>query len=207
MARPARPVDADNERALLLAAAQVFAREGYQAASVNEILRAAGWAKSSLYHYFDSKKGLHDHVVTVLRVQLGDGLTLPELETLTAADFWPAMAQLLDDLSRTATAHPETRELGLMYHRDDSVESDSALHRLRTDVACWLSRALHRGVALRLVRQDIPTDLAVELTATVLSVLDRWALDRAMHSPAGPDAGQLSLTLIQDLIAAHDTRR
>lgn len=206
MARPARPVDPDSEHALVLAAAQAFARDGYQAASLNEILEAAGWAKSSLYHYFDSKRGLHDHVVTVLRTRLGDGLDLPELATLTSGDFWPAMARLIDDLGRSGEGHPETRLLGLMYHRDDSAEPGSALQSLRADVADWLDRAVHRGLDLGLVRRDIPADLAVELTAAVLSVLDRWAVDRALNSPSGDDAARLSLTLIQDLIAAqrHD---
>ncbi len=174
---------------------------------MNEILSTADWAKSSLYHYFEGKKGLHDHVVTMLRVRLGDGLTMPELDTLTAADYWPAMARLLDDLARAAADHPETRQLGLMYHRDDSAPTDSALHALRTEVAGWLTQAVRRGLTLGLVRHDIPADLVVELTVAVLRVLDRWALDRALHSPAGPDAGRLSLTLIQDLIAARDTTR
>ena len=204
MARPPRPVDPSSERDLLLAAAQAFARDGYQAASLNEILQSAGWAKSSLYHYFDSKKGLHDHVVTVLGGRLGDGLNLPELDTLTATDFWPAMARLLDDLGRVAAEHPETRQLGLMYHRDDSAETDSALQGLRTDVANWLGRAVRRGLTLGLVRNDIPADLAVELTIAVLSVLDRWALDGALQSPGSSDAARLSLTLIQDLIATRD---
>lgn len=202
MARPARPLDPGSERDLLLAASEAFARDGYQAASLNEILQTAGWAKSSLYHYFDSKKGLHDHVVTVLRARLGDGVTPPELATLAAADFWPAMQRLLDDLGRAAGRHPETRQLGIMYHRDDSAEADSALQALRTEVAEWLTRAVRRGLALGLVRPDLPADLVVELTLAVLGVLDRWALDRALHSPGGPDAGRESLALIRALIAA-----
>lgn len=200
-------MDPGGERDLVLAAAHAFARDGYQAASLNEILQAAGWAKSSLYHYFESKKGLHDHVVATLRRRLGDGLTLPELDTLTAEDFWPVMARLLDDLGRVAAAHPETRELGLMYHRDNSAGTDSALQALRTEVDDWLGRAVRRGLALGLVRQDIPADLAVELTIAVLNVLDRWAVDRAMHSPGGSDAARVSLALIRDLIASGDKAR
>lgn len=203
MARPARPIDPGNEESLVRAAAQAFAADGYQAASLNEILQSAGWAKSSLYHYFDGKKGLHDHVVAVLRARLGDAVTLPRLDTLTAAEFWPAMARLLDQLGQAATAHPETRLLGVMYHRDDTAEDGSALQTLRTDVAGWLAHAVRRGLALGLVRSDIPADLAVELTIAVLSVLDRWAVDRFMHSPGGPDAAQLSLALIKNLIAAR----
>lgn len=203
MARPARPVDPGSEHDLLVAAAHAFARDGYRAASLNEILQTAGWAKSSLYHYFGNKKGLHDHVVLCLRDRLGDGLDLPELETLTAEGFWPAMGGLVDRLGSTAAAHPETRQLGLMYHRDKSVEPDCALQGLRDDVADWLGRAIHRGLALGVVRDDIPADLAVGLATSVLGVLDRWNLDRDLHSPDATDAGRLSLTLIQDLLATR----
>lgn len=200
MARPARPVDPGNERELLLAAATAFARDGYRAASMNEILQTAGWAKSSLYHYFDGKRGLHDHVVTALREELGSGLAVPELDTLTATDFWPAMTRLVGSLADTADRHPEVRHLGLMYHRDDTAEPDGALQALRDDVAAWLNTALRHGLDLGLVRQDIPADLAVELTVTVLGVLDRWAMDRAAEAPGGQQAGRLSLRLVQDLI-------
>lgn len=205
MARPARPVDADNAEALLRVAAPTFARDGYQGASLNDILRESGWAKSSLYHYFGGKKGLHDHVVTVLCDRLGNGVSLPAVAGLTAAGFWPAMAALLEELARNAARQPETRHLGLMYHRDDSAPPDGALARLRADVADWLASAVRKGLALGLIRDDVPAELLVRLTVTVLDVLDRWALDRSLHSPGGPDASRLSLSLIHDLIAAPGT--
>lgn len=201
MARPARPMDPDSERELLRAAARAFAGDGYRAASLNDILQSADCAKSSLYHYFDGKKGLHDRVVTVLRARLGEGLELPDLAALTADDFWPAMTRLVDSLGRTAQDHPEVRQLGLMYHRDDSAPAGCALQQLRADVTQWLDAAVRRGIDLGLVRSDIPADLAVELATAVLGVLDRWALSRATQSPGVPDTGRLSLTLIRDLVA------
>lgn len=197
-------MESESEAALVRAAAAAFARDGYQGASLNDILRTAGWAKSSLYHYFGSKKALHDHVVSVLAGRLGEGVTVPNLDSLTAADFWPSMAGLLDDLARAAHRHPETRQLGLMFHGDDTAETDSALGRLRAGVTAWLTHAVRRGLALGLIRRDVPADLVVDLTGTVLGVLDRWALDGSMHSPAGPDAGRLSLRIVYDLIAVHD---
>ena len=43
---------------LLWAAAEVFARKGYAAASVNEIVEAAGVTKPVLYYYFQNKEGI-----------------------------------------------------------------------------------------------------------------------------------------------------
>ena len=44
---------------LLEAALEVFNRKGYAAASVREIVNAAGVTKPSLYYYFGSKEGLY----------------------------------------------------------------------------------------------------------------------------------------------------
>ena len=43
---------------LLQAATNEFAREGYAGANVNRISRAAGFAKGTIYNYFDSKRAL-----------------------------------------------------------------------------------------------------------------------------------------------------
>ena len=43
---------------LLIAAVQLFARKGYAATSVREIVEAAGVTKPSLYYYFRNKEGI-----------------------------------------------------------------------------------------------------------------------------------------------------
>jgi AcrR family transcriptional regulator len=57
----ARTVAADHDdkaAAILDAAARVFAEKGYERATMADVARAAGFAKSSAYHYFDSKEAL-----------------------------------------------------------------------------------------------------------------------------------------------------
>jgi len=57
----ARTVAADYEEkavAILDAAARVFAEKGYERATMADVARAAGFAKASAYHYFDSKEAL-----------------------------------------------------------------------------------------------------------------------------------------------------
>lgn len=55
---------------LLAAAARLFARQGYDRTSVQEIVEAADVTKGALYHYFGSKEDLLQEVYTrVLRLQ------------------------------------------------------------------------------------------------------------------------------------------
>jgi|GEM_PF-210474 len=51
--------EGDVRERLLIAASEVFAQKGYAAASVNEIVAAAGVTKPVLYYYFQSKAGIY----------------------------------------------------------------------------------------------------------------------------------------------------
>ncbi len=50
---------AEREQSILVIAGQVFARDGYHSASMDDIARAAGVSKPMLYAYFESKEGLY----------------------------------------------------------------------------------------------------------------------------------------------------
>jgi AcrR family transcriptional regulator len=67
MARPRSAGYAEQRSSLLAAAAGVFARRGYTAATLNEVALASGVSKATVYHYFADKKQLlfeiaNDHV-------------------------------------------------------------------------------------------------------------------------------------------------
>src|ERR687890_716714 len=55
MARPQSP-DYDKRReGIVAAAAQLYARRGFQGASVSDLAKACGTSKALIYHYFPSK--------------------------------------------------------------------------------------------------------------------------------------------------------
>jgi len=63
MARP-RAATYDEQRAQILrAAAALFARRGYTAATLNEVASASGVSKATLYHYFSDKHALLEDIV------------------------------------------------------------------------------------------------------------------------------------------------
>jgi len=51
-------IKSETRRSLLDAAIVEFAREGYEGANINRISQAAGFAKGTIYNYFDSKRAL-----------------------------------------------------------------------------------------------------------------------------------------------------
>jgi AcrR family transcriptional regulator len=199
MARIAQPLDSSREEELLLTAARHFAAAGYAGTSLNTVIAEAGWGKSSFYHYFDNKQQLHDHVVRTLARRLLDGVAVPDIGRLAAADFWPAMTDLLDGFLRAARRYPETSYLGEMFHAPSS-EEDGRLLEVRSEVERWLRRAVARGRRVGVVRDDLPRELLIELTLTVLQTLDRWAIRHRVPASRGSGEPVLFLQLVRDLI-------
>lgn len=199
MARTAQPLDPSREQDLLLTAARHFATAGYAGTSLNTVIAEAGWGKSSFYHYFADKRRLHDHVVRTLSARLIDGLALQDIGSLTKADFWPAMADLLDGFVRTARRHPETAYLGEMFHSPPS-EEDGRLGELRAQVEKWLRRAVAHGRRVGVIRNDLPEQLLIELTLSLLRTMDRWAVRHKLPSSRGAVKPALFLELVRDLI-------
>lgn len=123
---------------LLSVATSLFARNGFDRTSVQEIVEAAGVTKGAMYHYFDSKDELlHEIYARLLRVQIerlerfaGDESPVATRVHSAAADvvvttidnlddatiFFRSMHQLSADKQRTVRAqrrryHERFREL------------------------------------------------------------------------------------------------
>jgi AcrR family transcriptional regulator len=57
------------QRALLAAGRDIFASEGYQAAGIEAISRAARVTRGAFYHHFEDKKALFDAVVVEMQIE------------------------------------------------------------------------------------------------------------------------------------------
>lgn len=202
MARTARPLDPVRDDALVLCAARRFAAAGFSETSLNEILIEAGWSKSSFYHYFTDKQHLYTHVVDTLARRMTGSTRIPQLDRLTARQFWTGVESFLGALEASAIAHPESRLLGVMFHRETaaSVDAPAAIRRFRDTVSGWLESAIRRGRALGVVRDDIPVDLLCEVTVAVIFAFDRWAVNEPRELGADILDGGTILKLARRLI-------
>lgn len=87
------------------------------------------------------------------------------------------MDDLVQQFARAAARHPETRELGLMYHRDETAPPNSELARIRVAAESWVRTLVTRAAELGLLREEVSVSLAVHLTLGVLVAFDRWAVE------------------------------
>ncbi|WP_170581910.1 TetR/AcrR family transcriptional regulator [Ruegeria arenilitoris] len=125
--------DHDQKRAQILkSAARVFAREGFDRASMTQLARECGISKANIYHYYDSKDAiLFDILETYLR-ELRDlicglemeGLSPPEKLHRLVAEILLAY-QGVDDEHRVQTsgmsALPEDQQRLLRGYQRDMV--------------------------------------------------------------------------------------
>ena len=64
----------ETKREILRAAEQLFCQKGYEAASMQEIVRAAGVSKGGIYHHFASK----EEIMTLLSHQHRNRRNVPK---------------------------------------------------------------------------------------------------------------------------------
>jgi AcrR family transcriptional regulator len=80
-------------QALLAAGRHAFASEGYQAAGIEAISRAARVTRGAFYHHFDDKKALFDAVVVVMQSEAAAKI---EARARTQRKVWDRLTEGID---------------------------------------------------------------------------------------------------------------
>lgn len=79
--------DHDHKRARILkTAAQVFAREGFDRASMSQLAAECGISKANIYHYYDSKDAILFDILNTYLQQLRDGICGLDMQGLDAPE-------------------------------------------------------------------------------------------------------------------------
>jgi len=112
MARLPKPrtlAPADRRQAILDAATEVFAAEGYATARLDEVARRAGIAKGTIYLHFRDKQDLFEQLLQSLVAPVLDGV-----EALAARDDIPPRVLLRQMLERMRTELLGTRRKDIL---------------------------------------------------------------------------------------------
>jgi AcrR family transcriptional regulator len=174
----------NRRRALLEAAAEEFARAGYDDASLNRILRSCGLSKSSFYYYVESKAQLFAWVVTELGAEIARAAEVPAPDTLAEAGFWDSVEGLVLRLAALAVQDERTALVGRLFYLPGVPRRDGlGLARAEAAIEAWLRAALESGRANGAVRTDVPAALQDALTLAVLRAFDEWTLQQTALEP------------------------
>ncbi|MFI8905278.1 TetR/AcrR family transcriptional regulator [Streptomyces albidoflavus] len=178
-------------RRLLAAATRLFADQGYDRTSVQEIVEAAGVTKGALYHYFGSKEDLLQEVYARLlrlqqeRLDMYAGSQDPVEERLraAAADVVVTTIENLDDASIFFRSMHQ-----LSPEKNKQVRAERRRYHERF-------RALvEEGQQAGVFTRDIPADLVVDYHFGSVHHLSTW------YRPDGPLTPQQVATHLADLL-------
>jgi AcrR family transcriptional regulator len=156
---------AGTRAALVAAAADLFARHGYDAVSVDAVAQAAGRTSGALYAHFGSKEGLLLAVLDDWSDTLVSAVTAALQEAATLTERLRAVASAV-------IVHPgqRTRRLLLLEHE------------------LALRAARHPALAAAVRRR------AARLNQRLASGLERWSSEGVLP-PGAPPAGVLATTI------------
>ena len=188
MARPRfDKTDPVKQEAILHAAAKEFAQVGYEGASINRILLAAGLSKGAFYYYFDDKADL---AATVLAgearawLETFHALAVPN----TPEEFWDGMERINERVMTQLARSPRHADLirfALRQFTDDL--RDLTLFRLdvakvnRLKVRGWKEPMAKEPQTYQFVKKD-----------------GNWAVE----SPAGKTADPAKVAALVNALAA-----
>lgn len=173
-----------------------FAEKGYEGASLNDILSAAGFGKSSYYYYFADKEDLFATVLEDYIARVMAEVPQLSLEGLEAANFWP---RLEDGFARVVTASARYPDM-IAIARDVRALWRNPSPRLRPIVDKVVAQQrtyLEIGRALGTVRTDIEVDGLLAITEAADQAVDERLL-KVTGDHLTPDDLQEHVRLVVD---------
>ncbi len=195
MARPRfATADAQLRQGLLDAARDEFAAKGYEAASLNRILLAAGVSKGSFYYYFDDKLDLAATVFEELAqpMALVGDLKRPD----TPDEFWAEMHRIsysrLKDIESLRPQYECVMRLANAMLTDEKMRE--RIMPIFAPGRLKLMELMQRGIEVGALRSDLPVPAIMQLLQDV-----KMSLYKSMY-PGDTVLNEAELRSFTDLI-------
>ncbi|MEU1313125.1 TetR/AcrR family transcriptional regulator [Streptomyces cinnamoneus] len=176
---------------LLAAATRLFAEQGYDRTSVQEIVRAAGVTKGALYHYFGSKDDLlHEVYGRVLRLQQ------ERLDAFAGADA-PVEQRLRDAAADVVVTTIENLDDTKIFFRSMHQLGPEKLKQVRAERRRYHERfraLVEEGQRTGVFGSATPADLVVDYHFGSVHHLASW------YRPDGPLSARQVADHLADLL-------
>jgi AcrR family transcriptional regulator len=187
---------------LFLASRTEFAAKGFDGASLQPILAAAGASKGGLYYWFEDKTDLFAWVAGEVLTTVARTIGEPPAK----GDLWAAWEERTRRAVTAAAEEPQGPTIARAVAafapgvREDA-RMDALAVRARKPYESWLAAGTARGA----VRKDLPVDLLTDLVLGVEGSVAGW-LARVDEAPDSEDAigriARLETRLVQRLVTS-----
>ncbi len=167
-------LDPAKRESILRIAAEEFAAHDFAGASYNRILERCAVSKGAAYYYFKDKADLY---VTVLREcarRYMEFLGSPR-PVESAEEFWREATRMTLRSFGFLRAEPSAAGLLRTLARSGGAVPFSELREVYRG---WYQGWIERGQRFGLVREDLPTDLLLDITLALGETFDLWSADK-----------------------------
>ena len=145
----------EHSEALIEAALEEFAAKGYEQASINAILKAAGMSKGQFYYHFESKEALYMALIEMLIARKREFMT-PMMQDLQGDIFSIFEAQIRYGLA-FAREHPAINRFGARFAQEQgSPIYEKALEKYNFAGNEAINQLIDAGLANGDFRDDLP---------------------------------------------------
>lgn len=169
------------EDSLLKSATRCFARKGYHATGVSDIIEAAGVARGTFYLYFKSKQEIFSRVLDDFIAYLGGQIRTIELGSgiAPAAQMRANVERLVDAILK----RPEPAKIVFNEAVGQSPEIDGKLKNFYGNLIQMIESSLNKGISLGLVRGVNPTAAACIVVGSFRELMVQRIVFRNMRLP------------------------
>lgn len=185
-------MDPETQRRILDAARAEFLANGYEAASINRIIQAAGINKGSLYYYFEDKADLFVKLMRAAEETMVAAVADLDLDRVLAEpprDFWGYFQSASLQKIAFAIRHPDLARLSTeFYFQATKPAAPERFKAFLANAREVLMDLLRMGQAQGAVRDDLPLEMMADLAFRVSDVMNRPILeDLEAISAWGPE--------------------
>ena len=173
--------DPNRRDKIIEVARRVFARHGYDGASISMIAAEAGLSKAALYHHFENKEAIYK-----VSSRTGMDELLREVEAaLVAAPADPV--ERLRTYMRASAARFERNQSSWMsgsaiFWSTHSGDTRSEVLRVRDTYEGLLKQLIRDGIDSGVFRSDLDPSLASKFLLSILNQLPRWYRKGGRHT-------------------------
>ncbi|MDH4321371.1 MAG: TetR/AcrR family transcriptional regulator [Desulfobulbaceae bacterium] len=159
---------AEKRERILAVAVEEFAANGYQKASLNNVVKRSGIAKGSLYQYFENKEGLFFHIFECF-TDLVKAAANAALAQAAKDDFFVQLEAIVWAGIRFIDTHPDYFQIYLrVVFEQDVPRREELVSRVRLFPLEYMGPLCEAGQRAGAIRDDIDPAMAVFLVDAAL---------------------------------------
>ena len=160
-----------------------FAEYGFETASINRIVKAAGIAKGSYYQYFEDKVDLFMHIIDVVGQKKIEYIS-PAMANPADHDFYTLLEELYRSALAFAKDHPRESIIGFeIYKNKTSPIFNAIMQESRRMASEFYSSLLDMGIQ----RGEVDSEIDKSFTSHILIQFQLSMLDYYLETNDGAE--------------------